>query len=200
MNEVKRNIVRKAAELFNQVGIRSCSIDDICRELGMSKKTFYQYFETKDELVEELLKSHEQHARDCADNGEKSGIPAMQVMLRLLDSTRKMKDVRQVPPLLYDLRKYYPQQFSAHISALAKINKEKLLRLLQNGINEGDFRADLNVEHCATFFSELNQQALNNLNQLAQMENFAEFSVFAVDLLIRGIVSEQGLRKLKNED
>ena len=50
----KCNIIKTAGNLFFRLGIRSVSIDDICRELGMSKKTFYVYFESKDALIEQL--------------------------------------------------------------------------------------------------------------------------------------------------
>ena len=57
----KCHIVKTAGEMFFRLGIRSVSIDDICRELGMSKKTFYVYFESKDELVAELLHANLMH-------------------------------------------------------------------------------------------------------------------------------------------
>ena len=51
----KSHIIKTAGEMFFRLGIRSVSIDDICHELGMSKKTFYVYFASKDELVAQLL-------------------------------------------------------------------------------------------------------------------------------------------------
>ena len=56
----KDSIVQFAAKKMREVGIRSVNIDDICRELGISKKTFYVYFESKDRLVDEMLLLHEQ--------------------------------------------------------------------------------------------------------------------------------------------
>ena len=55
MENQKQQIIKTAGEMFFRIGIRSVSIDDICRELGMSKKTFYVYFAGKDELVAQLL-------------------------------------------------------------------------------------------------------------------------------------------------
>ena len=52
------HIIKKAGELFFRLGIRSVSIDDICRELGMSKKTFYVYFASKDEMIEQMLQAN----------------------------------------------------------------------------------------------------------------------------------------------
>ena len=60
MNDVKESILKAARPRMQQVGIRSVSIDDLCKELGISKKTFYVYFPSKDELVSEILHVHEQ--------------------------------------------------------------------------------------------------------------------------------------------
>ena len=60
MTDMKEEILKVAAEKMQNVGIRSLSIDDICRLLGISKKTFYVYFETKEALVEEMLRRQEQ--------------------------------------------------------------------------------------------------------------------------------------------
>ena len=57
-NDQKIHIIKTAGELFFRLGIRSVSIDDICRELGMSKKTFYVYFASKDELIEQMLQAN----------------------------------------------------------------------------------------------------------------------------------------------
>ena len=54
----KCNIIKTAGEMFFRLGIRSVSVDDICRELGMSKKTFYVYFASKDALIEQLLQAY----------------------------------------------------------------------------------------------------------------------------------------------
>ena len=55
MNDLREHIIKTAGEMFFRLGIRSVSIDDICHELGMSKKTFYVYFESKDALIDQLL-------------------------------------------------------------------------------------------------------------------------------------------------
>ena len=60
----KCNIIKTSCDLFFRLGIRSVSIDDICRELGMSKKTFYVYFESKDALIEQMLLSNIRYMAD----------------------------------------------------------------------------------------------------------------------------------------
>ena len=51
----KERITEKANELFMRYGVRSVSMDDIAAQLGMSKKTLYQYYTDKEELVDAVL-------------------------------------------------------------------------------------------------------------------------------------------------
>lgn len=195
--EQKNNIITCAAGLFNKFGIRSVSIDDISREMGMSKKTFYQYFSTKDELVEAMLIRHENYMREQVEVGGFREMPALDVMLHFVENTQKAHDVRRIPPLVYDLKKYYPQQTSEHIARVTRINKEYMVALVRRGQMEGDFRAELNPETCGTLFAELNQQMLNIVTEVKDPVELQSMCALAADLLTRGIVSDQGRDKLK---
>ena len=72
--DTKERIQNKAEELFMQFGIRSVSMDDIANNLGMSKKTVYQYFVDKDELVEAVVQAHisgvQKECVDCRENAK----------------------------------------------------------------------------------------------------------------------------------
>src|SRR5215217_3856307 len=72
--EPKERILVKAHELFNRYGIRSVSMDDIAAQLGMSKKTLYQYYVDKDELVnevfEEIFAKKKIQCLECSDRGD----------------------------------------------------------------------------------------------------------------------------------
>ena len=60
MENVREEIIGLAMEKMRQVGIKSISIDDLCHEIGISKKTFYVYFAAKDDLIAEMLRKHEE--------------------------------------------------------------------------------------------------------------------------------------------
>ena len=57
--DIREKIIELAMEKMKQVGIKSISIDDLCHEIGISKKTFYVYFDAKDDLVAAMLRKHE---------------------------------------------------------------------------------------------------------------------------------------------
>jgi AcrR family transcriptional regulator len=85
--------------MFFRLGIRSVSIDDICRELGMSKKTFYVYFASKDELVSQLLHANVEHIAAKMETLQKQH-DFRQLVAKLLKHQEAEKgDVRRVPQL-----------------------------------------------------------------------------------------------------
>ncbi len=55
MNETKEKILLGAKKLFLRLGLRNVTLDDICRELGISKKTLYLHFEDKNDLVKQIF-------------------------------------------------------------------------------------------------------------------------------------------------
>jgi TetR/AcrR family transcriptional regulator, cholesterol catabolism regulator len=55
MDDKKIEIIEKATQVFLKYGIKSVTMDDMARELVMSKKTIYQYFKDKNELVEQII-------------------------------------------------------------------------------------------------------------------------------------------------
>ena len=143
--EVKERIAAKAEELFMQYGIRSVSMDDIANNLGMSKKTLYQYFADKDELVEAVVDSHINVVEgDCINcrNGAKDAIHEIFLtMEHIMEEFTNMN-----PMLLHDLEKF-------HFKAFRRFREYKdkfLLQIIRNniewGIKDKLYRSDLNVD------------------------------------------------------
>ncbi len=55
---IEQQILAKSTELFIKYGLKNLTMDEIARELGMSKKTIYQYCENKAELIEKSMRAH----------------------------------------------------------------------------------------------------------------------------------------------
>ncbi len=162
MENQKQQIIKTAGEMFFRLGIRSVSIDDICRELGMSKKTFYVYFAGKDELVAQLLQSN----MDCM-------AVKLRELLELHDFRKlvttllrrqqaEKNDVRRVPQLVYDLKKYYPKQFAEFQKNTFRVQKEYLQAYLEQGLHDGYVRSDLNIELTAVLLAKIHSDAIRD--------------------------------------
>ncbi len=143
--EPKERISIKAEELFMQFGIRSVSMDDIANHLGMSKKTLYQYFADKDELVEAVVDGHinevEGDCMKCRNEAQDAIHEIFLTMEHIMEEFRNMN-----PMLLYDLEKFHFKAFQRF-----KDYKDKfLLQIIRNniewGIKDELYRADLNID------------------------------------------------------
>jgi AcrR family transcriptional regulator len=143
--EPKERILLKAEELFMQYGIRSVSMDDIANNLGMSKKTLYQYFADKDELVEGVVDGHINDIQEDCLSCRKDAIDAIHeifiTMERIMEEFSNMN-----PMLLYDLEKF-------HFKAYQRFREHKdkfLLQIIRDnvewGIKDELYRHDINVD------------------------------------------------------
>ena len=197
--EVQKNIIKTAGELFFRLGIRSVSIDDICREIGMSKKTFYVYFASKDELIEQMLRANvehmEQKMRTTMESNDFGGI----VRKFTQWITTEKEDVRKVPQLVYDLKKYYPRQYNAFQRHSFETQQHYIEQFIERGMNAGLVRANINKEYTSHLFAKIYTDALRDFELIeSKGHNLPQFSRVATDIMMRGILSEEGLKLYGN--
>ncbi len=188
-------IIKTAGEMFFRLGIRSVSIDDICRELGMSKKTFYVYFESKDELIEQLLQANLDYMAGKMEELLKVNDFRQLVNVFLKRQEAEKNDVRRVPQLVYDLKKYYPRQFSDFQIKCFETQKEYISRYLELGVSQGLVRANLNIELTAVLFAKIHSDAIRDFEVIeAHNHNMHQLAHTAMDVFVRGVLSEEGLK------
>ena len=200
-NDQKQHIIKTAGEMFFRLGIRSVSIDDICRELGMSKKTFYVYFESKDELIVNLLQANinfmERKMATFLENEDFRKV--VTEVVKQQRAKEAQSDVRRVPQLVYDLKKYYPRQFEDFQRNAFEMQKNYIAQFLERGIANGLVRANLNIELTSVLFAKIYADALRDFETMeAHGHNVVQLSRVALDVCIRGVLSEEGL-KIYNE-
>lgn len=188
--EVQKNIIKTAGELFFRLGIRSVSIDDICRELGISKKTFYVYFQSKDELIDQLLRANLAHTANKMEHVLHD--PDMRgIVDGILQRNTERDDVRRVPQLVYDLKKYYPRQFADFQQQAFEQQKRYIRSFIERGIAEGVVRADINIELTAVVVAKIYADALRDFEEMeAAGYNLTQLGQAALDVLMRGVLRE----------
>ena len=185
--------------MFFRLGIRSVSIDDICRELGMSKKTFYVYFASKDALIEQLLQANLTYM-----TGKMEELLALNDFRQLVKVFIKRQeaeknDVRRVPQLVYDLQKYYPRQFNDFQINCFEAQKTYIAKYLEQGMEQGLVRANLNIELTAVLFAKIHADAIRDIEIIeAHNHNMHQLGHTAMDIFVRGILSEEGMKLYKN--
>lgn len=194
----RTQIIKTAGEMFFRLGIRSVSIDDICHELGMSKKTFYVYFESKDALVAQLLHANVEYISQKMEDLAKLHDFRQLVSKFLKRQEAEKNDVRRVPQLVYDLKKYYPRQFADFQHECFQTQKEYIKRYLEQGREEGYVRANLNIELTATLFAKIHSDAIRDFEQIeAHGHNMHQLGHTAMEIFVRGVLSEKGMELYK---
>lgn len=181
--------------MFFRLGIRSVSIDDICHELGMSKKTFYVYFASKDELIEQMLQSNLKYMSTKMEELLVLN-DFRQIVKRFIKRQAAEKnDVRRVPQLVFDLKKYYPRQFADFQAACFEMHKRYLTQFIEQGVEQGLVRANLNIELTAVLCAKIHSDAIRDLEIIeAHGHNMHQLGHTAMDIFVRGILSDEGLK------
>lgn len=193
--ELRERILQEADQLFHAYGIRSVSMDDIARKLGISKKTIYQYYKDKDELVcvmvHEML-SHDIREFQLISERAKDAIEEM-----LLGAEQVKKMIRTVNPVVvFDLQKYHPQAWNIYRTFKEQHFLGALIRLLQRGVAEGYFRKEINIEVLAKMRVEQVQMGFDPTLFPFDKYNVMEVQWEFFDHFIHGIVTLKGYSKL----
>ncbi|MDX1628198.1 MAG: TetR/AcrR family transcriptional regulator [Fulvivirga sp.] len=193
MEETKKRIVNGASELFHKYGIRSVSMDDIARHLGISKKTIYQFFKDKDEVVTEALRAHMEMEKQEYDEIFDHSSNAVEELAMVSKCMRKdFKDMN--PSLLFDMHKYHPAAWQIWLDFKNEFIKDHVVSNLKRGIEEGYYRKDIDPEVMAIFRVEQVQLAFDDSIFPPDNFNFTEVQMQFFNHFVHGIVTEKGYK------
>ncbi|MBB3188248.1 TetR/AcrR family transcriptional regulator [Microbacter margulisiae] len=185
-----------ASRLFLQYGLRSVTIDEVCNEVHISKKTFYNYFRQKDELIEMVLlnqcevlnqKKNKKHA--ILDDPSLNAIDKLVLAFKHWKQDSSMHSMT----FLYDLMKYYPEIHSKMVERQDQMAKEATKKWIQQGIDEGFVRSDVSVDLLATYIQFQFSKVLSELIGKSDI-GVAPIIDFLLDSNIRVLVNEKGYR------
>ncbi|RMF24202.1 MAG: TetR/AcrR family transcriptional regulator [Bacteroidetes bacterium] len=191
--EVKNQILDTAETLFRRYGLRSVTMDDIARELGISKKTLYQHFANKSDLVEQVIRQSIDCERELIEQTVQSAGNALEEMVFLARFV--IRQLRELPPtLMYDLQKYYREAWNMlrelHFGYIQQVIENNLRR----GMEERIYREDLEP----AIIARLYVAKVNNIvdEELFPLSEYDRETLFKQNIQyhIRGIVSPKGGR------
>lgn len=188
---MKERILAEAERLFWKYGVRSVTMEDIARQLGISKKTIYQHFTDKEQILYQVIQEktgRNQSEMDCmvveTDN-------PVEEILGVLNMMRNQAD--QVSPnLLIDIKKYYPQAFALFRQYKEGHIMRSILENIQKGISQGIYRSDINPTILARLRVEQIELAFNH--DLFPSDQYSMHDVQAelMHHFVRGMLTEKG--------
>jgi AcrR family transcriptional regulator len=192
---LKELILEKTRELFLTIGFKSVTMDHIANEMGISKKTIYNFFENKTELVKEVTSyMFNSITKGITEIKKTSDNPISEIYDINLFLIKYLKKESVSP--LYQLEKYYPLIHK-------EINKKQFDFIttsttgsLKNGIKLGLFRKDIKID----FISRLYFKGMIGIRDLetfpTKLYDPVNLKIDFIEYHLRAIVTDKGLKKL----
>lgn len=189
--DTKERILRGAQELFMKYGVRSVSMDDIARHLSVSKKTLYQYFADKDEIVTRVAEFHLRHEQAKYESLRSEAENAIDELVRI--STCIKRDLQKMnPSLLFDLQKYHPKAWTEWLRHKQEYMGQSIIRNLKQGVTEGFFRAEINTDILAAARLELIQISFDEQVFPSDKYSLTEVNTQLFEHFVYGLLTEKG--------
>ena len=194
--EVKNKILQTAETLFLKLGFKRVTMDDISNELGMSKKTVYQFFADKSSLVNETVSRHikmEKHA--CSGMLTQQDNP-IDFMLAI---TQNFGDVKKQinQGVLFDLKKYFKESWDVLNEFRVNFIFEQILENLRKGKLQGYYHQNLDELLIARFYIHLVDFMINPDNYTSHDLDFKKLHTELIKYHLRAICTEKGIKYLE---
>lgn len=143
--DYKERILAKAHELYHRFGIRSVTMDEIASQLGMSKKTIYQFFADKEELVDATLQLHIDTSRLRCQRDRNQAENAIHEIFLTLDMVQELL-ADMSPTIVYDLEKFHPKTYAKLTEHRDTFLYQVFKANLEWGIKEELYRPEIDVD------------------------------------------------------
>lgn len=191
--ETTERILEGAEDLFWRYGIRSITMDEIAKSLGISKKTIYQFFKDKEEIVRLVTQRHLTKDVAIITNitiQSENAIDEFMQIAHYLKSTFAHVN----PSLLFDLQKYHPLCWNIFLAHKKNFILESISNNLKRGIKDELYRANIQVDILSVLRVEQIQLAFNIHIFHPTQFNFLEIQTQFIEHFIRGILTSQGFK------
>jgi len=192
MNDDLQKILSKVRELYMKYGIKSITMDDVAKELCISKKTLYQFVTDKDDLVGKFVDNEITLRKTDIDACFKIGCNAIEDLFEIsLFMNKLMMD--HSPAMEYNLKKYYPHHFEKIVKTREDGIFNYILLNLKKGKLEGFYRDEIDEDIIAKLY--LSRFENTRFIDLFTVEDYASLKLF-MELLtyhIRGIATKKGI-------
>lgn len=187
-NKKYQDTIKTAKELFWKYGIKRVSIEEICKEAGVSKMTFYKFFKNKTELAKTILENLVQSSLLDFDKLIKSELPFPQKLERIFlmkiegmnnFSMEFIRDIYTNPNL--DLKEFMEQK---------KIeSRDAIINFYKDAQNQGFIRNDVKIDFLLSYADQI-VKMMENENLMAQYDKPQDFIIEAMNALFYGIVKK----------
>lgn len=193
---IHTKILQGASDLFLKYGFKSITMDDIAREVGISKKTLYQHFDDKNALVELAVEGYLTAEKNLCCSLETEEQNPIDFMLRISESlSDKKKQINQ--SILFDLKKYFKSSWEKLNNFRIEFIYNQILSNLIKGKKEGYYLASINEAMIARFYIHLVDYLMNPEFTKEDNWNIKEMQTEMLNYHLRAIVTEKGRKYME---
>lgn len=194
----EQEMIMGALSLFDKYGIRSVTMDDVAREMAVSKKTLYKYFENKADLVHKCIMTIFDHIQSCMMDIHSSAQNAIDELFDIDNVIRQiLKDHN--PGLQFQLHKYYPQTAKAMYEGRRHLINKMISENIDNGKRNGLFRDNVDSEIITHLYCSKVDSIRDDQEDLMRKFHTKKVMRQALEYHIRGIASDKGLKYLEEK-
>lgn len=187
---LKERILEKAGAKFYQYGVKNVSMNDLASSLGISKRTLYENFEDKEDILRQYLENKK--AKSVEKIGEliNNSANIIEVFLYFIDHQQKA----EMPSVKFyqDIERYYPAIHQDMLQDMEN-NKIYLKKALKQGIEDGYIREGLNVEVASFLVEESNHTYMRASYIKKPTFSFQDLFFTMMINFIRGISTNKGI-------
>ncbi|MSQ78873.1 MAG: TetR/AcrR family transcriptional regulator [Flavobacteriaceae bacterium] len=194
---VREKILMATDALFMRLGVKSITMDDVCRELGISKKTLYQYFTDKADLVYQcMLWDFQKREVECTRLLQEHN--AIDAILSIMEhSSRTLK--RLNPVAVQDIRRFYPESWKIFENHKNKFVFQCVSSNFKKGIEDGLYRENMSVDILARIYVETIMLIMSDMVFPAHQFSFLEVYYAFMEYHLHGICTPKGLKYLEKK-
>lgn len=195
--DLKDTILRKTEVLFFKYGIKSVNMDDIAKELAISKKTIYQFFENKTDILKHLVAMHIERVDEALEFNKANAQNAIEELLGVAQHMIKELTKFSTPTIIFDLQKYYPELWQSFQDHQDTSIYQQVKENVERGISEGLYRDDLDADIIAKLYVSKTMCVIDEdmfpTSQYDKVRLFKQYFYYH----IRGIATLKGLKLLE---
>lgn len=191
--ETQERIKHKAEELFRRYGIRSVTMDEIAAQLGISKKTIYQFYADKDQLVDAVAVDNIGFSQESCMKDMSSSANAIEEIFRVMEFVEVM--FRNMnPSMMFDLERYHPSGYKKVMEHKNKFLFDMIKRNLERGIKEELYRPEINVDIMTRYRLESMMLAFNPELFPPSRFNLVELQQEIIEHFLYGLATLKGYK------
>ncbi len=196
MDSFKKRIITKTLELFDIIGVKAVTTDVISKELKTSKKTLYEHFSSKEELIKQTLNESLSDSITELEDKIKNYSNTIHQQFLILENIQNLFFIKK-NKISLQLERFYPEIYLETL----QIQKQFIKTLLKNnitlGIEEGLYRAKINKKLTAEYFYLVTERIImdeNNPDMNPAQDNTKNYFL---ELLIYSIITKKGAKELE---